>query len=325
MTRQGGVDLMQLPITIVNYGEIMSKLWGIDLGGSKIEGVILEDQEDHKVIARIRVPTQADRGYQHILDQISKLLKKLEIESQSSLPQRIGMGTPGSIDSNGQTIKNSNTACLIGKDIKKDLQEKLSREIIIENDANLFALAESQLGAVKDSGENPQTIFGVIMGTGVGGGIVINGKILQGKHHIAGEWGHNYLSRSGGKCYCGRIGCVETVLSGPALQRYYQELSGDSLTLPEIYQQSLAGEAYAQKTIKRLLHFLPKALANVINILDPQLIILGGGVSNIPELYSEIQTELTRYIFNQQLHCQILPPKLGDSAGVLGAALLSEN
>lgn len=302
----------------------MKTLWGIDLGGTKIEGVVLKDNSELEIIERIRIPTNAHNGYQHIIDQIVQLVDLLKTKTGYS-PKIIGIGTPGAIDIKTQTIKNSNTVCLIGQPIKADLEARLKITVEMENDANLFALAETHYGVVKDLDSPPQTVFGVIMGTGVGGGIVINGKLIKGLHHVAGEWGHNYLTKSGGKCYCGKIGCVETVISGPATERYYQSLTNTSLPLEKIYKLSKSGDPDAKKTIDRLLHFFAKAIASIINILDPEVIILGGGVGNIDALHT-IGRELTRdFIFNEHFETLFLHPKLGDSAGVLGAALLTKN
>lgn len=302
----------------------MKTLWGIDLGGTKIEGIILKDNSKLEIIERIRIPTDAHHGYQHIIDQIVELVELLKSKSGHS-PTMLGLGTPGAIDIKTQTIKNSNTICLIGQPIKTDLEARLKIPVEIENDANLFALAETHYGVVQDLDQTPQTVFGVIMGTGVGGGIVINGKLLKGLHHVAGEWGHNYLTKSGGKCYCQKTGCVETVISGPATERYYQSLTGTSLKLEQIYKLAQSGDPDSTKTINRLLHFFAKAIASIINILDPDVIIIGGGVGNIDALYTEGRELTCDYIFNDQLDTLFLQPKLGDSAGVLGAALLTKN
>jgi predicted NBD/HSP70 family sugar kinase len=191
------------------------------------------------------------------------------------------------------------------------------------NDANCFALAEANLGVVQKILPNADVVFGIIMGTGVGGGIVANGKVINGKHGIGGEWGHNFLDESGGKCYCGRVGCVETILSGPALQRFYNERTGKKFSLPQIVQQYYDGaDTDAQQTMRRLVYFFGKSVAPVINIIDPDAIVIGGGVGNIDLLYDEGKEEIKKYLFNSELNTLILKPALGDSAGVFGAALL---
>ncbi|NNE30014.1 MAG: ROK family protein [Saprospiraceae bacterium] len=299
----------------------MGPLWGIDLGGTKVEGVILEDREHPRVLKRLRIPTEADKGYEHIIQQIVRMVEVLTIEAGIK-PGKIGIGTPGALEPSSQLMKNCNTTCLNGMPFMRDLQVALGVPIKMANDANCFALAETHLGAVKDM-EGVQTVFGVIMGTGVGGGIVINGEVLSGKQGIAGEWGHTFLDESGGDCYCGKKGCVEAIISGPSLQRYYENLVGSPLSLKEIIEHHQnGGDEVATKTVHRLLHFFGKGLANVINILDPDVIVLGGGLGKIDLLYSDGVWEVEKHVFNGSLETPIVRPKLGDSAGVFGAALL---
>ncbi|MEM9024700.1 MAG: ROK family protein [Bacteroidota bacterium] len=218
----------------------MELLWGIDLGGTKIEGVVLRPGNTPEVLARLRVPTEAQHGYHHIVSQIENLVQQLKT-AVGSTPQCLGIGTPGTIDAVTRTLKNSNTTCLIGQPLHKDLERILGTSIVMANDANCFALAEATLGAARGLSEPPEVIFGSIMGTGVGGGIVVNGHIINGRHGIAGEWGHNYLDAEGGDCYCGRQGCVETVISGPALERYYARVTGRQLPLKVIDEAHRAG------------------------------------------------------------------------------------
>jgi fructokinase len=299
-------------------------LWGIDLGGTKAEGVVLDAMDDFAVLSRLRIPTESKKGYVHIVNQIHKLIKMLETETGLE-PDIIGIGTPGTLDPITQTLKNSNTVCLNDMPLKKDLEEKCGLPFKIANDANCFAMAETHLGAVKEAFSKPEAIFGVIMGSGVGGGLVVNGRVVQGRQGIAGEWGHNFLDESGGLCYCGKTGCVETVISGPALERYYQELDAknDGLSLKDIVQRHLAGsDKSATETVQRLLHFFGKAIAVVINIVDPDVILLGGGVGNIELLYAEGVEQARQHIFNNRFDTVFLKPKLGDSAGVFGAAML---
>lgn len=304
----------------------MKNLWGIDLGGTKIEGVVLESLENPEVLCRLRIPTEADLGYDHILNQIYKLIILMSEETSFS-PDIIGIGTPGTLDPETNKLKNSNTTCLNGKPFKRDIEEKLGIPVLLANDANCFALAETRMGVVKEAVPNAKVIFGVIMGTGVGGGLIVNNEIISGKHGIGGEWGHMFLDFSGGDCYCGRTGCVETILSGPALQRYYHSISGQSNNLKEIVSlYENGGDVYANETISRLHSFFGKGIAQVINVLDPDAIVLGGGLGNIPSLYSEGVEEVKKHIFNNKiLHTPFLKPALGDSAGVFGAAMLVAN
>jgi fructokinase len=298
------------------------KLWGIDLGGTKMEGVVLNSVHDRNPVVRTRIHTEAAKGYEHILNQFPKLLS--ELQKQSGLkPTKIGIGTPGVLDPVLQTMKNCNTTCLNGMPLKKDLEEILQLPVELANDANCFALAETQLGIVWEKHPDARIVFGIIMGTGVGGGIVINGKIWDGHHGIGGEWGHNFLDESGGPCYCGKTGCVETVLSGPFLEKYYQEVSGEKLSLKEIVQAAKdKTDDAAVKTMERLHHFFGKGVASIINLLDPDVIIIGGGVGNIDSIYTEGIDALKHFIFNNRLETPVLRPSLGDSAGVFGAAAL---
>ncbi len=301
----------------------MNPLWGIDLGGTKIEGVVMESAEQPTVLARLRVPTEQADGYTHIINQIAKLIDLLKMETGLS-PSRIGIGTPGTIDPGLQLMKNSNTTSLNGMPLKRDLEAVLRMPVVMANDANCFAMAEARLGAVQEVMPDAEVVFGVIMGTGVGGGIVAHHRVINGRQGIGGEWGHNFLDDSGGRCYCGHLGCVETIISGPALERYYKSLTGNTLKLRDIAARSSEEEA-AKQTMQRLIHFFGKAIAVVINILDPDAIVLGGGVGNIRELYTNGVEEVKKHVFNHRLDTLFLKPKLGDSAGVFGAALLTKD
>ncbi|MEL7021436.1 MAG: ROK family protein [Bacteroidota bacterium] len=297
-------------------------LWGIDLGGTKIEGIVLESREHPTVLRRVRVPTEAHMGYAHILQQIVKLVEVM-IAEVGIKPARIGLATPGTLDPSTGMIKNSNTTALNEKKLQRDLERLLNIPIPIANDANCFAVAEATLGAVPEKFPSARIVFGAIMGTGIGGGLVVDGKVLNGGQGIAGEWGHNYLDESGGNCYCGKVGCVERVISGPALERFYQQQSGSYLPLVAIVAKHRAGnDPYATQTVQRLLRFFGRAMATVINILDPDVVVLGGGLSNIELLYTDGVRAVEQHVFNPDLNTTFLAPKLGDSAGVFGAALL---
>lgn len=297
-------------------------IWGIDLGGTKIEGVILPTLQNPEPILRTRVHTEAHKGYDHIITQITKLVN--EMKSSSGLqPTAIGFGTPGVLDPILLTMKNCNSTALNGMPLKKDLENALGIRVELANDANCFALAETHWGVVKQQFPNARLVFGIIMGSGVGGGIVIDGKIWNGKHGIAGEWGHIFLDSSGGSCYCGKSGCVETILSGPSLQRYYKQTSGIDMNLREIVAAASSGnDAAARMTIDRMHLFFGKAVAMITNLLDPDVIVVGGGVGNIDSIYTRGIQSLAHYIFNNRLDVPVLKPILGDSAGVFGAAAL---
>lgn len=285
---------------------------GIDLGGTKIEGILVDD--NYKTITRKRIPTNQDNGYNSILESIKNLCMELMPESNENIS--IGVCTPGALSLNSGLIKNSNTQCLIGKDLQNDLKNILHHDISIENDANCFALAEANLGAGKDS----NLVFGVIMGTGVGGGITINGKIHHGRNNIAGEWGHHCLRNGGNICYCGNMGCVETYISGPALEKNWSQLSGLNQSLPEILQNF--NNQHFQNWKKSFIDNFALSLSNVIDILDPDMIILGGGLSNIDFLYDEAKNAVYDKVFSDAVDTPIVKNLLGDSAGVFGACLL---
>ena len=289
----------------------MNKI-GIDLGGTKIEGILVD--ETFETIERKRIPTNQDDGYDSILQSIKNLILELTHESDEKFS--IGICTPGALSLNSGLIKNSNTQCLIGKDLRNDLQNILHHDILIENDANCFALAEARLGA----GKNSNLIFGVIIGTGVGGGIIIDGKIHHGRTNIAGEWGHHCLHDEGNSCYCGNRGCVETYISGPALEKNWSQLSNLNQSLPEIIQNTDNPNFVNWK--KTFLNNFGLSLANVIDILDPDMIVLGGGVSNIDFLYDEGKNLVYEKVFSDTIDTPIVKNELGDSAGVFGACLL---
>lgn len=296
-------------------------LWGIDLGGTKIEAAVIRSTPQLEIIDRQRLPTEASQGYDHILAQISKLIQQISDKTGAS-PTKIGIGTPGIVDKETNLIKNSNTLGLIGRPMKKDLEALLGIEVNMANDANCFAMAETLLGAVPEVVKNPEVVFGVIMGTGVGSGIVVNGKVIYGKHGIGGEWGHNILNESGDQCYCGKKGCVEMFISGPACEKYYYQISGKKAITSDIYKLHLEGESAASETMHRFVHYFGKALAVIINIIDPEVIVFGGGIGKLDLIYNEGREEVKKYIFNYDLRTHFIKPKLGDSAGVIGAALL---
>jgi predicted NBD/HSP70 family sugar kinase len=294
-------------------------LWGIDLGGTKIEGVILE-ADSFECRLRKRIPTERDKGYGHIVARVAELIGLMEAESGILRPERIGLGTPGVTDPDTGLIKNANTVCLIDQPLVQDISTALSTRVDAANDANCFALAEAQLGAAKGF----DVVFGVILGTGVGGGVVVHNKVLGGRHGIAGEWGHNVLDPNGKGCYCGKKGCVETVLSGPSLERAYFELTGDLLFLPQIEERAREGDSRAFDFLVENGKKLGQALSVVVNILDPDAVVLGGGVGNSNLLYEWGRKSLDQWIFsNRGFEGALLRPELGDSAGVYGAAMLT--
>jgi fructokinase len=289
---------------------------GIDLGGSKIEIVALAD--DGAELLRRRVP--APRGeYMDTLMAIAGLVEAAENE----LGQRgsVGVGIPGAESLASGLVKNANSTWLIGKPLRRDLRALLARDVRLANDANCFALAEAVDGAAAGA----TVVFGVILGTGVGGGIVVSGRVLVGANAIAGEWGHNRLPGDEAcwpPCYCGRAGCVETFLSGPGLQRDHAQASGENLAPAAIAARAAAGDAACEATLQRYEVRLARGLAGVINILDPDAIVLGGGLSNLDRLYANVPTLWGRQVFSDQVATRLLKNRHGDSAGVRGAAWL---
>jgi fructokinase len=304
--------------------EAKTNLWGIDMGGTKIEGIILSAARNPKVLFRERLPTEADQGYEHILGQVKRMVDMME-KKAGYPPIKIGFSTPGTLDPKTQTMKGCNTVTMNGTSMRADLERILNAKVSIANDADCFALAETRFGVVKDQFPNAKVVFGVIMGTGVGGGIVIDGRVIVGLQGIAGEWGHNFLHESGGPCYCGKSGCVENVISGPALERYYFKETGNKKPLKDIVALAESKvDPTAQKTMIRLIEYFGIALSVIINILDPDVIVIGGGVGNIDLLYDRGIDAVKKNVFNLRLDTPIVRPALGDSAGVYGAAYLVE-
>lgn len=288
---------------------------GIDLGGTKIEGVVLDNEGNERL--RRRVSTRQSEGYRAILNDIEQLVKQLEAEIGAKCS--VGIGTPGAISTVTGAMKNSNTTCMNGQLLLEDLQMLLARPLRIANDANCFALSEALDGA----GQGRDVAFGVIMGTGVGGGVVFQGQLHQGLQHIGGEWGHNILEQDGPDCYCGRKGCVETLISGPGLVSDFHRYGGDgALVAEDVVMLATQGDPLAEAAMQRFFDRFGRAMAMVVNILDPDVIVLGGGLSNVSRLYSEGRDQVARYAFNDEFITPILKNIHGDSSGVRGAAQL---
>ena len=298
-------------------------LIGLDLGGTKIEAAALRTRPggEFEILERRRILTHREEGYEAVLARTAGLLRVFIGEvGADPVAAPIGVGMPGGVTRAGLT-KNSNTVCLNGRPFRDDLRRELARAIAFENDANCFALAEARLGAAAAYTEG--VVFGVILGTGVGGGVVYRGGVWPGAQGIAGEWGHHAVWPDRGPvCYCGKRGCLELFASGPAVERDYESRSGARLPLAEI-ERARDGDAHASAAIEALLDAFGRGLANVIDILDPTAVVLGGGVSNLSALYTEGAARVAGYVFNDELTTPILKNALGDSSGVLGAALLN--
>ncbi|MBF0162103.1 MAG: ROK family protein [Magnetococcales bacterium] len=295
---------------------------GIDLGGTKIEGVLLDD--DGQIRHRRRLPTPQGH-YEATLQRTAELVHLLESHpAVQGKTLTVGVGIPGALSRESGLVKNANSVCLIGRDLAGDLSRLLSRPVRLANDADCFALSEATDGAASGHA----IVFGVILGTGVGGGIVVDGRLLQGANAIAGEWGHNPLpwpqadEWPGLPCYCGRSGCIETFLSGPGLSRQHQMSSGQQKSAPEIVEAAAQGDATAMHSMARYEDRLARALAAVINILDPHMVVLGGGLANITQLYTAIPTRWGAYVFSDAVATGLVKAQHGDSSGVRGAAWL---
>lgn len=292
---------------------------GIDLGGTKIEIAALDDNGG--VRRRRRIPTPRE-DYGATLAAVAELVATTEAELGPAVA--VGIGTPGTLSGTRGTLKNSNSVWLNGKPLKDDLETTLGRPVNMANDANCFALSEARDGAAAGAG----VVFGVIVGTGTGAGVVVDGRVLGGPNGIAGEWGHNPLpwptetERPGPPCYCGLHGCIETFLSGPGLSRDHAEATGVTLTAAAIASGARVGDADCEASLRRYEDRMARALAHVINILDPDVIVLGGGMSNIERLYTNVPGLWGAYVFSDEVVTRLVPPLFGDSSGVRGAAWL---
>ena len=293
----------------------MANRIGIDLGGTKIEAIIIDDQ--FQVIDRKRIPTLRDEGYDAIINRIIDLSK--EMIGIGDIDGPIGICTPGTIEATTGLLKNSNTVCLIGKPIQQDMEDALGIPVLMENDANCFALAEATIGAAKKY----DVVFGVILGTGCGAGIVMNKKIHRGANAIAGEWGHHTLYPDGRSCYCGNQGCTESYISGTALESEWKELTGEFATVTDVIDNKMY-EAHPEWKENFMMNF-GRALSNVIDILDPDAIVMGGGLSKVDLLYTEGMQAVYKESFSEVVRTPIIKNKLGDSGGVFGAAMIMDH
>jgi fructokinase len=294
---------------------------GIDLGGTKIEGILLDAAG--RAVARQRIGTP--RGdYAASLEAIAALVQALDGAAEGAGRASVGVGIPGAISPATGLVKNANSTWLIGRPLDRDLAERLGRPVRLANDANCFAVSE----AVDGAGAGAHLVFGVILGTGVGGGIAIDGRPLLGANAIAGEWGHNPLPAPtpdelpGPGCYCGRRGCIETFLSGPGLEAQHQARTGILLAAAEIAAAAEAGDGEAEATLRAYEERLARALGHVINLIDPDVIVLGGGLSRLERLYRAVPFAWGRHVFSDRVDTRLLPPRHGDASGVRGAAWL---
>jgi len=292
---------------------------GVDLGGSKIEAIAL--MPDGSIAARRRIETPKD-DYAGIVAAIAGLVEAIEREIGEGGP--VGVGIPGAVSRQTGLVKNANTTSLIGRPLDQDLARRIGRPVRLANDANCFALSEAADGAAAGA----RVVFGTILGTGVGGGIVVDGRVIDGVNAIAGEWGHNPLpwaddsERPGRPCFCGQSGCIETFVSGPALTHQHRAATGQDLDPAIIAERAEAGDSACRSSLQRYEHRLARAFAHLINILDPDVIVLGGGLSNIARLYRTVPALWSEWIFSHECETGLVKNRHGDSSGVRGAAWL---
>lgn len=291
---------------------------GIDLGGTKTEAVLLAP--DGTVLWRQRKPTPRSDGYDAVLALVVEMIRESAARLPAGNPYTVGVGIPGSIDAATGLVRNANSTCLIGHPLRTDMERLIGCPVQLRNDADCFTLAECRSGVGLSRG----LVFGVIMGTGCGGGVCIDGVVREGPHRVAGEWGHVSMDRDGAVCYCGNRGCVETLISGSGVEAAFFREHGQRLTMNKIVAQARAGEKRCMKTFDRFLDDFGRCLGGLISILDPDAVVLGGGLSNIEELYTIGRDHVRRYVFHDDLKTPILKNRLGDSAGVFGAARIGQ-
>ncbi len=310
---------------------------GVDLGGTKIEAIALDRKSGRELLRRRRptprasgaggqTPAQAAALYAAIVQAIVELVGT--VEQEAGRRGTVGVGIPGAISPATGLVKNANTTCLIGRALDRDLAAALHRPVRLANDANCFALSEATDGAAAGAG----IVFGVIIGTGCGGGLAVGGRVLEGRNAVAGEWGHNPLpwpdpeEREGGrfarKCWCGKWNCIETFVSGPGLAADYRAATGEALDAAAIAARAASGHAPARAALERHVDRLARSLATIVNVVDPDVVVLGGGLSNLAHLYGDVPARWGRYAFTDQVATALVPPKHGDSSGVRGAAWL---
>lgn len=290
-------------------------LFGVDLGGTKIEAAVIDPNRITEPLLRRRVDTPSRDGYEAIVEAIASLVDDCARKLSVPPPAIIGIGTPGTTEPDTGLLKNSNTTCLNGRPLRDDLAARLGCEVRPANDANCFALAEATLGA----GRGKDVVFGVILGTGIGGGVVVHRQVLGGRHGIGGEWGHTVMDPKGVPCYCGHTGCLETLIAGPSLENFYESLTGVRKRMRDIGEEDSDA---ARATVDRLVNWFGQAIGGVINLIDPDAVILGGGMGQIPGLPERFRRAALPWVFNPEIRTEFLVPELGDSAGVFGAAML---
>jgi fructokinase len=297
-------------------------LWGCNLGNNTIEGVILKSALEPELIFSTQIPTESELGYEHVLGRVKTMVQQMQV-SAGYQPTRLGLATPGTLVMRTGLLKNTNIACLEGQPLAADLASRLGLETAVGNDANCLTLGETRLGVVAERFPDAKIVFGILMDRGIGGGLVVNGRIVRGNNGITGEWGHIYLNPSEPHpCFCGKRGCIESILSVPALERFYQEICGTPRPLAEIVTRANTGDQAARATLQRLTNFFGHALSILVNVLDPDVIVIGGQTSSIGRLYTEGPHVIASYVIDHHFETPVVQSQLGDLAAAQGAALL---
>ncbi len=291
---------------------------GIDLGGTKIEAILLEKAEKELFRKRLATPTDTPDNYRTVIERIQSLVNSALSVLGGTDDYTVGIGIPGTLDRKTGIVQNANTTWLAGHHFRTDLEQVLKKEVFMDNDANCFTLAEAVAGAAKGY----TLVFGIIMGTGCGGGLCMDGRIHSGSHGIAGEWGHFAIDPNGERCFCGNIGCIDTLLTGPGLVRSYKKRRNTILAPEKIVALARENDSDAEPVFSLFLDNFGRSVGGLISLLDPDAIVMGGGLSNIPELYTTGVERIRKYAFHKNVRTPVLKNRLGDSAGVFGAAWL---
>ncbi|GAB3586629.1 ROK family protein [Hymenobacter daeguensis] len=299
----------------------IDNLWGCNLGNNTIEGVILQSAKVPEKLFSLQIPTESDLGYEHVLGRVKTLVEAMQTAAGYQAT-RLGLATPGTLVTRTGLLKNTNISCLEGQALAADLAALLSVETVVGNDANCLTLGETRLGVVAERFPEARIVFGILMDRGIGGGLVVNGHIVRGNNGITGEWGHIYLDPAEPHpCFCGKRGCIESILSLPALERFYKEICGMPRPLAEIEARAEAGDQAARATLQRLTNFFGHALSILVNVLDPDVIVIGGQTSAIKRLYTEGPHVIASYVIDHHFETPVVQSGLGELAAALGAAL----
>jgi fructokinase len=302
--------------------ESKENLWGCDLGNDTIHGIILKSAQEPEILYSRQLPTESHLGYAHVLDRVNELVQQL-VTDAGYRPTHLGLATPGSLVARTGLLKNTNIECLESQPLAADLAARLGVQTTVGNDANCLALAETRLGVVANRFPKAKIVFGILMDRGIGGGLIVNGEIVRGNNGITGEWGHIYLNPAEPHpCFCGKRGCIESILSVPSLERFYTEICGVQRPLLDIVGRADTGDQAARATLQRLTNFFGHALSILVNVLDPDVIVIGGLTSGIKRLYTDGPHVIASYVIDHHFETPVVASTLGEQAVALGAALL---